>query len=236
MKSGITRSGPVTAKMRRTAAPAMASSTWPPPARARLRAPASTCSPAGSQNRVAVMPAANVPCPSAAARSTAARSPAALVTSICPGAVTTGTPGGPDREPGIRHRRHPPSRAAGAACPGRFHLAGEPRVARRGGDEFVHLALARACDPAGFGGCFGVPPGRGGDPGGAAVLRAWPAGPWRRRAATSPAYRALATTRLAAVTAMISFSLACSGAAHGRERAGAGQALRGDPSRGLLIR
>ena len=86
--------------MRGTAAPDMASSTWPPAARARLCASTRAAIPAESQNRVRVRSTTNVACPAAsspaasspAASSRAARSPAALVMSISSGAATTGTP------------------------------------------------------------------------------------------------------------------------------------------------
>ena len=86
--------------MRGTAAPDMASSTWPPAARARLCASTRAAIPAESQNRVrvrsttnAASPAASSPAASSpAASSRAARSPAALVMSISSGAATTGTP------------------------------------------------------------------------------------------------------------------------------------------------
>ena len=54
---------PVISKMRGTAAPATASSTWPPPSRARLYASTSAWIPAESQNRVRVMSTTNVPRP-----------------------------------------------------------------------------------------------------------------------------------------------------------------------------
>jgi len=86
--------------MRGTAAPDVASSTWPPAARARLCASTRTWIPAESQNRVRVRSTTNAGCPAAstgaastrAASSKLARSPAALVMSISSGAVTTGTP------------------------------------------------------------------------------------------------------------------------------------------------
>jgi len=81
--------------MRGTAAPDMASSTWPPAARARLCASTRAAIPAESQNRVRVRSTTNAACPAAsntAASSRAARSPAALVMSISSGAATTGTP------------------------------------------------------------------------------------------------------------------------------------------------
>jgi hypothetical protein len=86
--------------MRGTTAPDMASSTWPPAARARLCASTRAAIPAESQNRVrvrsttnAASPAASSPAASSpAASSRAARSPAALVMSISSGAATTGTP------------------------------------------------------------------------------------------------------------------------------------------------
>jgi hypothetical protein len=86
--------------MRGTAAPDMASSTWPPAARARLCASTRAAIPAESQNRVRVRSTTNAACPAAsspaasspAASSRAARRPAALVMSISSGAATTGTP------------------------------------------------------------------------------------------------------------------------------------------------
>ena len=81
--------------MRGTTAPDMASSTWPPAARARLCASTRAAIPAESQNRVRVMSTTNAGCPAAsssAALSRPARSPVALVMSISSGAVTTGTP------------------------------------------------------------------------------------------------------------------------------------------------
>jgi len=76
--------------MRGTAAPDMASSTWPPAAWARLCASTRAWIPAESQNLVRVMSTTNAGCPAASSRP--ARSPVALVMSISSGAVTTGTP------------------------------------------------------------------------------------------------------------------------------------------------
>ena len=81
--------------MRGTAAPDMASSTWPPAAWARLCASTRAWIPAESQNLVRVMSTTNAGCPAAsssAALSRPARSPVALVMSISSGAATTGTP------------------------------------------------------------------------------------------------------------------------------------------------
>jgi len=81
--------------MRGTAAPDMASNTWPPAAWARLCASTRAWIPAESQNLVRVMSTTNAGCPAAsssAALSRPARSPVALVMSISSGAVTTGTP------------------------------------------------------------------------------------------------------------------------------------------------
>ena len=110
---GITRSTPVSAKIRGTFWPDMASTTWPPVAWACLCASTRAWIPAESQNRVPLMSTTNVGCSAASSR--AARSPAALVISTSSGAVTTGTPrtnstgkrlpricltsGGPDRLP-----------------------------------------------------------------------------------------------------------------------------------------
>ena len=60
---------PVISRMRGTAAPETASSTWPPSARARLCASTSACIPAESQNRVRVRSTTSVPGPFPAALS-----------------------------------------------------------------------------------------------------------------------------------------------------------------------
>jgi len=77
--------------MRGTASPDMASSTSAPSARACLYASIRAWIPAESQNVVRVMSTTNAAAPWLAS-SSAARSPAVLVTSISAGTRTTGTP------------------------------------------------------------------------------------------------------------------------------------------------
>ena len=107
VKFGIMRSMPVIARTRRTGAAAIASSTSPPSAWARLCAASSVCSPDESQNWVRVMSTTRVPCPCAAASSRADRSSGALVMSISSRAVTTGTPLTTSKgEPAVMHLGH----------------------------------------------------------------------------------------------------------------------------------